>query len=123
MVLGITQYTKNIYLPASVSPATIRGCAKFRSKNRIPVLSYLYKKKTAILRCAQPMAGVQGKRSEDDEAMIEAVYRANPSGKPVMIVDTRPKLNARANALKGKGFEVPRHSAYMPVSAMSNTDG
>ena len=66
---------------------------------------YLYKKQTAILRCAQPMAGVQGKRSEDDEAVIEAVFRANPSDKPVMIVDTRPKLNARANALKGKGFE------------------
>ena len=33
------------------------------------------------------------------------MWEANPSRKPVIIVDTRPKLNANANKLKGKGFE------------------
>lgn len=52
------------------------------------------------------MAGVANKRSKDDELLIQAVFEANPSKKKVVIVDTRPKLNAVANKAKGKGFEI-----------------
>ena len=51
------------------------------------------------------MAGVQSKRSKDDELLIQAIYESNPAKKPVIIVDTRPKVNAMANKMKGKGFE------------------
>eukprot|EP00039_Didymoeca_costata_P008766 m.115991 g.115991 ORF g.115991 m.115991 type:complete len:742 (+) comp14223_c0_seq3:109-2334(+) len=98
-------YTTNLYAPASVKPSTISGSAKFRSKGRFPVLSYVYKNQAAICRCAQPLAGVQSKRSADDEALVQGIYTANPSQKEVIIVDTRPKINAMANKAKGKGFE------------------
>ena len=98
-------YTAWVYVPASLKPSTVAGSAKFRSKGRLPALSYLYKNKTAICRCAQPMAGVQSKRSQHDELLLQAIWEANPSKKPVKIVDTRPKLNAVANKAKGKGFE------------------
>lgn len=71
--------------------------AKYRSKGRLPALSYLYQGKTAICRCAQPMAGVQSKRSQYDELLLQKIWEANPSGKTVKIVDTRPKINAIAN--------------------------
>jgi len=99
-------YTRHLYAPSALSPSTIAGSAKYRSKGRFPVLSYLYKGKTAICRCAQPMAGVANRRSKDDELLIQAVFEANPSKKKVVIVDTRPKLNAVANKAKGKGFEI-----------------
>lgn len=98
-------YSENIYVPASLKASTVASAAKFRSKGRCIALSYLYKGKTAICRCAQPMAGMASKRSPADEMVVQAIYEANGTGKPVMIVDTRPKLNAMANKAKGKGFE------------------
>ena len=74
--------------------------AKYRSKGRLPALSYLYQGKTAICRCAQPMAGVQSKRSQYDELLLQKIWEANPSGKTVKIVDTRPKINAIATKVR-----------------------
>eukprot|EP00035_Acanthoeca_spectabilis_P023972 m.451804 g.451804 ORF g.451804 m.451804 type:complete len:782 (-) comp20213_c0_seq1:177-2522(-) len=98
-------YTRWIYAPARVKPSVVAGSAKFRSKGRVPALSYLYKNEAAILRCAQPCSGINAKRNREDELLLAAVWEANPSDKPVIIVDTRPKINAVANKAKGKGFE------------------
>jgi len=98
-------YGSKLYVPAGVSTTVLQGCAKFRSKGRMPALSFLYKNKAFICRCSQPYSGVQAKRSMDDEIMLAAMHRTNPSGLPTVIVDTRPRLNAMANRAGGKGFE------------------
>eukprot|EP00038_Savillea_parva_P000911 m.99883 g.99883 ORF g.99883 m.99883 type:complete len:823 (-) comp10322_c0_seq1:319-2787(-) len=98
-------YTRWIYVPARVKPSVVAGSAKFRSKGRLPALSYLYKNGAAITRCAQPCSGINAKRNREDELLLAAIWEANPSDKPLMIVDTRPKINAVANKAKGKGFE------------------
>ena len=36
-------YSSSLYLPATVDNSVITGSAKFRSKERLPVLSYYYK--------------------------------------------------------------------------------
>ena len=73
----------------------MRGpCARrrrFRSKGRLPCLSFLHKNGAAIARCSQPLRGL-GKRSAEDEALVQAIHAANPSGKVTYIVDTRPKV-------------------------------
>ena len=44
---------------------------------RLPVLSYLYTPNNAtIIRCAQPLVGISGSRSQFDEAYVECLRLA-----------------------------------------------
>lgn len=98
-------YPSILYVPASVTDDCLIESAKFRSKGRLPVLSYLYSNQAAICRCSQPLSGFNN-RSLQDEQLLEHITNANPNGKKdLFIVDTRPKINAMANRAAGKGYE------------------
>ena len=77
-------YPKYLYVPASASREVIEGSARFRSRGRLPVLTYLHKASgAALVRCAQPLVGVSNVRSEADEAYVDCLRRTNryPSSK------------------------------------------
>lgn len=97
-------YPSRLHVPVSASEICLMESAKFRSKGRLPVLSYLYRNQAAICRCSQPLSGLNN-RSLEDEQLLEHITQANPSGKELYIVDTRPKINAMANRAAGKGYE------------------
>ncbi|XP_066935132.1 myotubularin-related protein 6-like [Clytia hemisphaerica] len=102
-------YPNTLYFPSSVSAPLIKECAQFRSKSRLPALSYYNKKaQTALCRCAQPMAGLNN-RCPEDEAMLQAIIKSTPGTSRMYIVDTRPKINAMANRAAGKGYENVAH--------------
>ncbi|KAK2184782.1 hypothetical protein NP493_253g03029 [Ridgeia piscesae] len=58
----------------------------------------------ALCRCSQPLAGFSA-RCVEDEQMLQAIRRANPSSKFMFVIDTRPKINAMVNRAAGKGYE------------------
>ena len=58
-----TTYPRNFAVPATARDSVIAGSAKFRSRQRLPVLTYLHNNAGCIVRCAQPMAGANN-RSE-----------------------------------------------------------
>ncbi|XP_028412790.1 myotubularin-related protein 8-like [Dendronephthya gigantea] len=98
-------YPRILFLPASASKETAIGSAMFRSRNRLPTLSYYHKTtKAAICRSSQPLSGLNA-RSLDDEQMVNAILKSNKNAKQLYIVDTRPKINAMANRAAGKGYE------------------
>ncbi|XP_070554043.1 phosphatidylinositol-3,5-bisphosphate 3-phosphatase MTMR6-like isoform X2 [Ptychodera flava] len=98
-------YPRKLYVPSSVSTHMLVGSSKFRSRGRLPALSYLHRDNgAAILRCSQPLAGFSA-RCMEDEQLLQAVVKANPNSNFVYIVDTRPKINAMANRAAGKGYE------------------
>ncbi|XP_048350481.1 myotubularin-related protein 6 [Sphaerodactylus townsendi] len=98
-------YPRELYVPRSVSKPIIVGSSKFRSKGRFPVLSYYHKdNEAAICRCSQPLSGFSA-RCLEDEHMLQAISKANPTNHYMYVVDTRPKLNAMANRAAGKGYE------------------
>ncbi|XP_074621963.1 phosphatidylinositol-3,5-bisphosphate 3-phosphatase MTMR2-like isoform X2 [Acropora palmata] len=101
-------YPSLFVVPASVSDEDLRKVAVFRSRERIPVLSWLHPKNSAsISRASQPNAGLVGKtRSKDDEKYFQAILDANARGHKLLIMDARPKINALANQAKGGGYEV-----------------
>ena len=76
--------------------SVITGSAQFRSRKRLPVLTYLHSNAAAIVRCAQPMAGANN-RSDDDEMYFNYLVETSRSKSNGLIVDTRPMLNAMAN--------------------------
>ncbi|XP_059484789.1 myotubularin-related protein 6 isoform X1 [Neocloeon triangulifer] len=97
-------YPRYLYVPASASTSVLMGSSSFRSKGRLPVLSYLHTNKAAICRCSQPLSGFSA-RCLEDEQMLNCILRANPNSKFMYVVDTRPKINAMANRAAGKGYE------------------
>ncbi|XP_073801692.1 myotubularin-related protein 7b isoform X6 [Danio rerio] len=102
-------YPSELFVPKSASPAVIVGSAKFRSRGRLPVLSYFHRDTSAsICRSSQPLSGFSA-RSSDDEQMLQAIMKSNPVSEFMYVVDTRPKLNAMANRAAGKGYENEDH--------------
>lgn len=93
-------------VPKGASDDQLRNVANFRSRNRLPVLSWIHPKSLAtISRCSQPLVGVSGKKSSEDEAYITSIMDSNAQASKIFIMDARPNANAIANKAKGGGYE------------------
>ncbi|XP_031218752.1 myotubularin-related protein 6 isoform X2 [Mastomys coucha] len=98
-------YPRELYVPRTASRPVIVGSSNFRSKGRLPVLSYCRQGTEAVIcRCSQPLSGFSA-RCLEDEHLLQAISKANPGNRYMYVVDTRPKLNAMANRAAGKGYE------------------
>ncbi|CAG0892236.1 unnamed protein product [Cyprideis torosa] len=90
----------------SVTDDLLKLVAAFRSRGRIPVLSWLHPTSLAsITRCSQPMVGVRSNRSQADEKYVQYIMDANAQSHRIFIMDARPSVNAKANKARGGGFE------------------
>lgn len=99
-------YPQILALPSGMQNEELFEVAKFRSRGRIPILSWIHPQSLAtITRCSQPLTGMAGKRSRDDEKMISLIMDANAQSHRIYIYDARPKVNAVANMAKGGGYE------------------
>ncbi|KAI4497148.1 hypothetical protein M0802_007632 [Mischocyttarus mexicanus] len=97
-------YPKYIYVPSTCADNVLLGSAKFRSRGRLPVLTYLHSNKAVICRCSQPLSGFSA-RCPEDESIMYYILCTNPNSKYMYVVDTRPRINAFANRAAGKGYE------------------
>ncbi|KRZ31977.1 Myotubularin-related protein 6 [Trichinella pseudospiralis] len=106
-------YPERIFVPKNVPTPVLIGSSKFRSRGRLPVLSYLHRTNQAcICRCSQPLAGFSA-RCIEDESLMRHIAKTNPHSKTLYIVDTRPKINAIVNKAAGKGFEDERNYSHV----------
>ncbi|XP_016967080.1 myotubularin-related protein 2 [Drosophila biarmipes] len=93
-------------VPKAASDDFLRRVATFRSRCRLPVLSWMNPRTQAtITRCSQPLVGVSGKRNSDDETYLSFIMEANAQSDKLTIMDARPSANAIANKAKGGGYE------------------
>ncbi|XP_048851808.1 myotubularin-related protein 7b isoform X1 [Brienomyrus brachyistius] len=98
-------YPGELYVPKSATLPVVLGSARFRSRGRLPVLTYYHRDNSAaICRSSQPLSGFSA-RCLEDEQMLQAISSSNPGSSFMYVVDTRPKLNAMANRAAGKGYE------------------
>lgn len=98
-------YPSILCVPRYVTDNTLAEGAQFRSKGRIPVLTWLNPNGTPITRSAQPFTGFTFMSSSiEDEQIISEIQKTTNSNS-LIIIDARPKANALGNALLGKGYE------------------
>lgn len=110
----IPTYPSYFVVPSTISDEELRHCVGYRSKERIPVLTWVHPINGAsITRCSQPMVGLTRSRSREDERLVRAIRLASsPPGsnstleRTLFVVDVRPKSNALANTAMGKGYEI-----------------
>ncbi|KAL3900636.1 MAG: hypothetical protein SGCHY_001199 [Lobulomycetales sp.] len=82
-------YPRVLVVPEKISDAVLKHIGNFRSKSRIPVLSYVHcSNGTSITRSSQPMA----------------IFSTSGSGKG-LIIDARPTANAMGQMALGAGTE------------------
>ncbi|PKI83972.1 hypothetical protein MVES1_002224 [Malassezia vespertilionis] len=110
-------YPQRLVVPARVNDEMLVNAAKYRSKGRIPVLSYLHwAGHGTITRSSQPMVGLKQNRSAHDEMLVNAIFATPLEGEQEenaygatstnLIIDARPATNAMANMAKGAGTEM-----------------
>ncbi|KAF8136459.1 protein-tyrosine phosphatase-like protein [Boletus edulis] len=116
-------YPSRLVVPTRISDSTLQYASKYRSKCRIPSLTYLHwANHSSITRSSQPMVGIKQNRSVQDEKLVEAIFQTHhhPDSRspnaPVygatttnLIVDARPTANAVANTARGAGTENMEH--------------
>lgn len=121
-------YPAALVVPKTISDNVLFYAAKFRSKGRVPVLSYYLKlNQCTITRCSQPLVGLKQARSMQDEAVLAAIFATteDPSGvhgkqTDHLVVDLRAATSAIAQHALGGGSEImdrykPARKAYMGV--------
>jgi len=106
-----------LVVPSKITDTALQYAYKFRSRGRIPALTYLHWANLgSITRSSQPMVGLTNNRSVQDEKLIEAIFQSHwasesPSAKIYgatatnLITDARPTTNAMATFAKGAGTE------------------
>ncbi|PVU97809.1 hypothetical protein BB559_001886 [Furculomyces boomerangus] len=103
-------YPDVLVVPANISDTTLIHASKYRSKKRLPVLSYLYKpNNVSISRSSQPLVGLKQARSVQDEKLVESIFEGCESSVTNVIVDARPTTNAVVNRAVGAGSENMNH--------------
>ncbi|CAL1590753.1 unnamed protein product [Knipowitschia caucasica] len=98
-------YPTVLAVPYKSKEEDLQRVAAFRSRSRIPVLSWIHRENQAVIvRCSQPLVGMSGKRNKDDERYLDMIREANETPK-LTIYDARPSVNAVANKATGGGYE------------------
>ena len=111
-------YPDVLVFPSALTDEDVREASLARSKERLPSLVWIHPKtRTPLCRCAQPLAGISGVYvTEPDVKMCLAIRSTSHiNSKQLRILDCRPKINAHANAIQGKGFE--------NVASLGGSDG
>ena len=103
-------YPGTLVFPAQASQSSIYESSRFRSSNRLPALSFFDRVSGAsIWRCSQPQTFLFGTRNRGDEELVRCIGLCNDTKMNVTgfveVFDARPQLSAKANKLKGGGYE------------------
>ncbi|KAJ6311425.1 hypothetical protein OIU77_013233 [Salix suchowensis] len=108
-------YPFALIVPKSISDEELVHASSFRSKGRLPVVSWCHPGTGAVLaRSSQPLVGLMmNMRSNTDEKLVAALC-SQPDGykkgqRKLYIADARPRKNALANVAMGGGSESPSH--------------
>ncbi|KAJ5279003.1 hypothetical protein N7478_004375 [Penicillium angulare] len=77
-------YPALIPVPCSISDNTINYAGRYRSRARIPTLTYFHPvNNCTITRSSQPLVGVRQHRSIQDEKLLAAIFSTSRSERPL----------------------------------------
>lgn len=77
-------YPALIPVPSSISDNTLNYAGRYRSRARIPALSYLHPvNNCTITRSSQPLVGVRQNRSIQDEKLLAAIFSTSRTERPL----------------------------------------
>lgn len=85
-------YPALLAVPSAISDNTLNYAGRYRSRVRLPVLTYLHPvNNCSITRSSQPLVGVRGNRSIQDEKLLLAIFSTSHSNQPPPNPSSRPR--------------------------------
>lgn len=109
-------YPRVLAFPSAISDEELLMVKNFRSRGRLPALSWRHPGTGASLtRCSQPRVGLSRSRCKEDEKLIQVIRHCNQpqegrgDGRELYLLDARPRANAMANQAVGAGYENETH--------------
>ncbi|KAL8994800.1 MAG: hypothetical protein Q9169_005336 [Polycauliona sp. 2 TL-2023] len=85
-------YPAILAVPSAISDNTLNYAGRYRSRVRLPVLTYLHPvNNCSITRSSQPLVGVRGNRSIQDEKLLLSIFSTSHSSQPLPIPSSRPR--------------------------------
>jgi hypothetical protein len=118
-------YPSVLVFPERVPDAALQAVGGFRSKARVPALTWVHPaNKTTMWRSSQPRVGMGNNTCAADEALLAAIRDANVYSRdpaaPLLIADCRPRANAMANRAGGWGYEVNYANSQLEFLGIHN---
>ncbi len=111
-------YPALMAVPSRISDTTLSYAAKYRSKARVPALTYLHwANHASITRSSQPMVGLKNARSIQDEKLIEAIFTSHHFADPESIT-----AKAAADASAGAASTASGAPAVATVYGATTTN-
>ncbi|KAJ9476106.1 Phosphoinositide 3-phosphatase [Pseudozyma hubeiensis] len=111
-------YPALMAVPSRISDTTLSYAAKYRSKARVPALTYLHwANHASITRSSQPMVGLKNARSIQDEKLIEAIFTSHHFADPESIT-----AKAAADASSGTAASSSGAPAVATVYGATTTN-
>ncbi|KAI1433979.1 phosphatases II [Xylaria sp. CBS 124048] len=104
-------YPALLVVPSKISDNVIKYAGPYRSRARIPVLTYLHPlNNCSITRSSQPLVGFRGNRSIQDEKLVSACFSASATvefnGLDTLTVDTiEPSPSSSQTDLRSSSLE------------------
>eukprot|EP01133_Synstelium_polycarpum_P018609 gene18609-22269_t len=107
-------------VPERITDEQLDEVFAFRSRGRIPALSWRHSNGATITRCSQPLVGITRTRCYEDEQLFREIGARDKPLKPrhsttladlqrepknLYVLDARPKANALGNRAIGAGYE------------------
>ncbi|KAL1989346.1 hypothetical protein VTN96DRAFT_108 [Rasamsonia emersonii] len=95
-------YPALLPVPATISDNTINYAGRYRSRARIPVLTYLHPvNNCSITRSSQPLVGVRQNRSIQDEKLLAAIFSTSRSERPLAnVASPNPEQESTNSSLE-----------------------
>ena len=88
-------------MPSAISDNVLNYAGRFRSRCRIPVLTYLHPINDCTLtRSSQPLVGVRGNRSVQDEKLVAAIFATSKPDIELLMASTTSSISFDASAIK-----------------------
>ncbi len=137
-----TYPAKMMVVPAKISDAVLVYAGKYRSKARIPALTYLHwanhvrlpsprlsgcpsstsPAQASITRCSQPLVGIKNARSPQDERLIDSIFQSHisPDTSYSPVVDG-PLTASTSYSGGGVGGSIPGSGSATPPTVYGAT--
>lgn len=105
-------YPALLPVPASISDNVLNYAGRYRSRVRIPVLTYLHPvNDCSISRSSQPLVGVRGNRSVQDEKLVAAIFgTSKPSFTTSDSFESEESIDSEPHSRGPSGTHTPKLS-------------
>ncbi|EAW08173.1 phosphatidylinositol-3-phosphatase YMR1 [Aspergillus clavatus NRRL 1] len=95
-------YPALLPVPATISDNTLNYASRYRSRARVPVLTYRHPiNNCSITRSSQPLVGVRQNRSIQDEKLLAAIFSTSRAERPLANFTPPPLEHDSSNSTQG----------------------